>query len=206
VADLRRAGPADLPQLTRMLTRAFRDDPTTFWLFPEPGSRLRRLERMIAWELATSPLTGGELVVAGEAAAAALWLAPHPDGGPPRLGWRAQLRLTVGAARVFGRRLPVVAAGFARLAQQLPPQPHRYLSILGTEPGRQRSGLGTALLREGLCRSDREAVPTLLHTATAADVTFYGHRGFTVVGEARLPRGPLLWAMRREPGAGRAGG
>ncbi len=188
-----------------MLARAFRDDPTTAWLFPDPGRRARRLERMIAWELATSRLTGGELVAADGAQAAALWMAPQgvgaaPPGGAPRPGGAAQLRLGLGAIRVFGRRLAVVVPAFARMMHELPPQPFRYLSILGTEPSRQRSGLGSSLLQEGLDRSDREGVPTLLHTATAADVAFYGRRGFVVVGEARLPGGPVLWAMRRGPG------
>ncbi len=184
-----------------MLARAFLADPTTGWLFPDPEGRARRLERMIAWELRSSRLTGGELVVADSGAAAALWIAPQPHPRPAGGRALAQLRLTAGALRVFGARLPAIAAAFGQVMQQLPPPPYRYLSILGTEPERQRQGLGSALVRKGLARSDQEQVLTCLHTATEADVQFYGRLGFQVAGEQRLGRGPRLIAMQRPPAA-----
>jgi len=197
----RMAAAPERPALTRMLARAFADDPTTVWIFPDPGPRPRRLAQMIAWELAASRLTQGELVTVEGLGAAALWQAPQPAAGPPGLSWWAQARLTAQALRVFGRRLPVVATTFASLMRELPPQPYRYLSILGTDPALQGQGLGSALLQQGTQRSDLEQVPTLLHTATARDVAFYARRGFAVIGQTRPPGGPTLWAMRREPGA-----
>ncbi len=81
-----------------------------------------------------------------------------------------------------------------------PTYPHFYLQGLGADPPRQGEGLGCAVLAPVLARCDRERLLAYLETTKERNVGFYERRGFSVVGEARLPLdGPPMWFMLREP-------
>jgi len=82
-----------------------------------------------------------------------------------------------------------------------PAGPVAYLQVLGVDPPAQRTGVGSALLAEGLRRADREAVAAYLETASEANVAYYAASGFAVLRESGplLPGGPVMWRMRREP-------
>lgn len=77
--------------------------------------------------------------------------------------------------------------------------PHWYLMVVGVDPSLQGQGRGAALVREGLDRADREAVPCYLETSEERNVAFYERFGFQVVESARLGTGgPEAWAMLRQ--------
>ena len=42
-------------------------------------------------------------------------------------------------------------------------------------------------------------IPTYFEATSEVSVAFYEHVGFTVVKEIKLPRGPSLWPMLRQP-------
>ncbi len=67
-----------------------------------------------------------------------------------------------------------------------------YLSGLAVEPGRQRHGIGSALLRWGLRRG-----PVGLLTSNRENVRFYERFGLRIVGEFWDRDGPpRMWTMR----------
>lgn len=73
---------------------------------------------------------------------------------------------------------------------------------------RLRRGLGTALLAARHRDLDRSGVPAYLKATSPRARDLYLRHGYTMrPGSAfRLPEGPLLWPMCREPaGAGDAG-
>jgi ribosomal protein S18 acetylase RimI-like enzyme len=111
------------------------------------------------------------------------------------------VRSTPTLARLLGRRLRTISLGLSEVDAIHPQRPHWYLATIGTDPAAQGQGLGAALLRSGLRRSDEQRLPTYLEASTERNVAYYERFGFDVTKEVRLPDGPTLWAMWRPPGA-----
>jgi GNAT superfamily N-acetyltransferase len=192
----RRATAADVPALTRALARAFEDDPVAAWACPPAAARPRMLERFYAVRLAQL-LREDEVWTDPGCAAAALWAPPER--------WRTTLRDDLALGRAFAtprllRRLPLVLHGLLGIERSHPrTPPHWYLSILGTEPQAQGRGLGSAALAPVLARCDEDGVGAYLESSKQQNVPFYARHGFRVTHELRLPRGPRVWAMWRDP-------
>jgi GNAT superfamily N-acetyltransferase len=75
-----------------------------------------------------------------------------------------------------------------------PSEDHVFLWFLAVDPGRQRAGVGRALIARVF--EDAEA-PVYLDTANPANVPYYASFGFEELGRASLPRGATMWFMRR---------
>ena len=71
--------------------------------------------------------------------------------------------------------------------------------VLGVDPPRQGEGLGSALMQPVLELCDRERVPAYLESSKERNVDFYARHGFRVTSELRLPKGPAMWPMWRNP-------
>ncbi len=191
---LRPVNRGDRSQLAGVLARAFDDDPVTRWAYGDGAARQRATERFFAWQL--ERLTGQDVSWTTEATeGAALWALPG--------SWKERpaelLRLLAISASSVGLRAPLVLRGLARIERRHPSTPHLYLSVLGVDPGRQGSGVGSLLMQPGLELCDREGVPAYLETATERNVAFYSRHGFRVTGELALPKGPPVWLMWRDP-------
>jgi GNAT superfamily N-acetyltransferase len=100
---------------------------------------------------------------------------------------------------VTGWRAALLLKGHRMLDQAAPDRPHWYLRVVGVAPQYQRHGVGMVLLRPALERCDREGTPAYLVASQCKNVPFYEQQGFRVTAELRLPRGPLMWPMIREP-------
>ncbi|MGH2912475.1 MAG: GNAT family N-acetyltransferase, partial [Solirubrobacteraceae bacterium] len=74
-----------------------------------------------------------------------------------------------------------------------------YLAVLGTEPDMQGQGLGSAVLEPVLRQCDNDGVAAYLESSKERNIAFYARHGFRVTGEIRLPRGPTMWPMWRDP-------
>ena len=85
------------------------------------------------------------------------------------------------------------------MEEQHPVEDHEYLFFLGTRPEWQSRGLGSALMHEVLDRCDRDGTPAYLEATSPANQRLYLRQGFVVAGEIRLPDGPSMWRMWREP-------
>jgi len=46
---------------------------------------------------------------------------------------------------------------------------------------------------------DREGVPAYLESSKERNIDFYSRFGFRVLEEVKLPRGPKMWPMWRDP-------
>jgi ribosomal protein S18 acetylase RimI-like enzyme len=102
----------------------------------------------------------------------------------------------------FGRRLGRIFAGAARdRVEHMRGRPYLYLQVLGVATARQGLGLGGALLRSLIERSERGRLDLYLETETEANVRWYEKFGFRTVKVLQLPLVELpFWEMVRVPG------
>jgi len=192
---VRHAHMADVGALAITLSRAFDDDPLTTWLFPRADARRRKLPTFFRSLLGAS-LPLGEVYTTDDSRCAAIW---NPPGTFP-MGWYTDTRLGLTTTRLVGVRITLCARGLLYFASHHPKERHWYLQMLGTEPQSQSRGLGSAVLAPILERCDREAERVYLESSKERNIPFYERHGFKVTQEIQVPRGPVVWAMWREPG------
>lgn len=179
-----------------MLARAFDDDPVATWSCPRDTVRPWMLERFHAARLAHL-LPHEEVWVAPDNRSAALWAPPKRWKTTPRED------LQISRCMLHPRllwRAPMVGFGMHGIERKHPPHPpHWYLATLGTDPAAQGRGLGTAVLRPVLERCDSEGLGAYLESSKESNLDYYARFGFRAEEPLRLPRGPLVWPMWREP-------
>lgn len=198
---IRTAGGDDREQVVRLLDEAFQDDPVSNWVFP--GAEYRRATHhwlMAAFTDAT--LADGRVDLVEDGSACALWMSvPAEDPGHDEAADGedefVELRRAVDPDN---ERVELIG----RLTAGIHPQgrAHEYLWMIGVAPGRQGEGLGTALIGSVLDRCDREGRAAYLEASSERSARLYGRLGFKLTGEPlRLPDGPLMYPMWREPRA-----
>jgi GNAT superfamily N-acetyltransferase len=192
--QVRVANVEDHAALTGVLARAFDDDPIMRWVFPSPRHRARyggEFFRWWLWRTARDPVTWTMHGLTG----AAIWALPDR--------WQVTLpqlaRLVRWTGRGIGWRGPLVTWGMSKVEWNHPRGKHLYLGVLGVEPRRQGTGVGSQLIAPGLELCDREGLPAYLETGRERNIAFYARHGFRVTGRLTLPNGPPVWLMRRDP-------
>lgn len=192
---VRRATPADTPELARALARAFLDDPVAIWSCRPDALRPTVLERFHTARLGHL-LPHQEVWTDPNLSCAALWAPPEH--------WRTTPRQDLALTRCLLHprlmpRMPLIARGLLGLERRHPRQPpHWYLAVLGTDPVAQGQGLGSAVLRPVLEQCDADGVGAFLESSKERNIAFYARHGFRVTEELRLPRGPSMWSMWRD--------
>lgn len=191
---IRRATPDDDRHVATTLARSFSDDPLMMWLIPDDASRHRRQERFFHVELSHAH-ANGVVLTTDDHAGGALWLAPRR--------WKvdtwSMVREAPALLRSFGRRIPAAL----RLQEQMdaahPREEHWYLSVLGTDPARQGTGVGGALITGVTDRCDATGIGAYLESSKEANIAYYERFGFVVTGEIQAGDSPVLHAMWRDP-------
>jgi ribosomal protein S18 acetylase RimI-like enzyme len=186
------AGRNDGARLAHTLARAFADDPVFRWFSPDDGRRAAMLPAFFA-VFVEAFLRRGEVYTGEAGAGAALWSGPGVD--------------PVGADAAYGARLADVAGEDAgrlfevveRLEAHAPVEPHHHLQFLGVAPERQGVGLGGALMAPMLERCDRDRAAAYLEATSDRNRALYERYGFRAHGSIRLPDGPALHRMWRDP-------
>lgn len=201
---VRVASDRDVPELAAMLARAFLDDPVAIWSCRAPRLLPSTLERFHATRLRQLMHHGAVWTTDG-CASAAVWAPPGH--------WRTTAAEDLALSRTIVRprllahpralaAVPLVGYGLLQTERRHPPFPaHWYLAVLGTDPGAQGRGLGSAVLAPILQACDADEVGAYLESSKERNLDFYARHGFRVTRELRLPRGPRVWAMWREPRA-----
>jgi GNAT superfamily N-acetyltransferase len=184
----------EIGALACTLTRAFDDDPLTTWLFPDEAARRRKLPGFFRSLLRTS-MPFGAVYSAADGRSAAIW---NPPGTFP-MGWYKDARLGLTTTRLVGPRIAKCARGLMYFASHHPKERHWYLQMLGTDPGLQGKGAGSAIIAPVLERCDREQERIYLESSKERNIPFYARHGFEVTGEIHVPGGPVVWAMWRDP-------
>jgi ribosomal protein S18 acetylase RimI-like enzyme len=193
-----RVGHEALTDTVDILSDAFSRDPIFDWFLRADAKREAARRRFFEFVLGEMAFADGEVSLAGEAEAAAVWI-PAPGPRPSPLVQELQalpLLLSVTGWGRFGRLNALRAAMDAHHLKR----PHAYLWFLGVRSDRQGKGLGSRLLDETLAPIDTAGVTAFLETAVERNVALYQSRGFRVTGRYRPGSdGPLTWAMVRDP-------
>ncbi|MFE4638360.1 GNAT family N-acetyltransferase [Streptomyces sp. NPDC056773] len=195
--EIRQAGPSDRDAVTRLLDQAFRSDPVSSWVFPDPEHRAAVHGKFLGVFVDVA-LAEGRIDYTVDGSAAALWLripAADPEAGHVEDEIPAKMRAV---ADPDNERCELVG----RLTGAVHPvaEEHEYLLMIAVAPGRQGEGLGTELIRPVLERCDRDGVPAYLEASSERSKGLYERLGWEFTGEAvRLPDGPLMWPMWRKP-------
>jgi GNAT superfamily N-acetyltransferase len=179
-----------------LLARAFHDDPLWAWIVPDAPRRANTLPWL--FERALGDMSAARIeTLDGPLVSLATWLPPGSSPAPPGPSTIA------GALRRLGGGLPRLlryVRAAAALEREAGVADAWLLGGLAVDPGAQGRGLGSALLGEGLRRTDEAGRSVLLWTSNPCNLSFYGRHGFSVAGERPLPRdGPTGWAMVRRP-------
>lgn len=189
-----------LQQSSRVLARAFDDDPVFRYLYPAP--RRRRLScRSFLRGIVRDALPFGEVWAAVDdstVVATAGWL---PQGAYPPSRRRAVRLLAATPSALLTPHTFRAGLRFLTETEKLhPKEPHWYLAVIGVEPDRQGEGLGGKLLGAVLGRLDAAGMPAYLETSTAGNVAWYRHHGFDTQHQIHPATGaPPIWTMWREP-------
>jgi GNAT superfamily N-acetyltransferase len=192
---VRRALAAERPGVVETVVAAFAHDPAWSFLL---GEEYDRLAPRFAGALFDLRVPAGNVWVADDLAAVAMWRAPS-DGDSEGAPVEAE-QIWIGYREAAG------AAAFARLiaynqavSAVSPAGPFWYLGVLATHPARRREGLAIAALAPVLAAADRAQVPCCLETSTEANRRFYERRGFVEATEVSVAGGPPTWWLRRPP-------
>jgi GNAT superfamily N-acetyltransferase len=196
-----RAAAGDADVLALVIADAFADLDVSQWLVPGRAAR-RAIFPLYFGILVGHALARGLVLTTGERDAAALWL-PVAASGPaePPAGHRERL------AAVTGPNLARFQALDQALGQHHPAgAAHEHLAILAVRPGRQRLGIGTALMNARHADLDRNATPAYLEASDLSTRTIYRRHGYAdLATPIQLPDGPAMYPMWRQP-RGEAGG
>jgi ribosomal protein S18 acetylase RimI-like enzyme len=193
---------SELPSTTVTLARAFHHDPVFDFLIPDLLQQARAALTFMG-SVVLDGMPFHEVWVAREddvVLGAAVWL---PPGAYPRGPRRDAVSLVhdlrsvhrLGSRAFAGVRL----YGAIDQAHRRVEEPHWYLALLGTDPGWQRRGVGSALVTAVLERADADQTLAYLETQKPENIPWYRRHGFEVADELHPQGCPIMWTMRREP-------
>jgi ribosomal protein S18 acetylase RimI-like enzyme len=197
--DIHLAVAADAGAIGELYSRAFADDPMTSWVTRGAVRRSRVLRRLNTAIARYEGIPRGASYVARDAGAivgAAIW---QPPGAHP-ISWNS-VPFALTAGRALGRDMGRMIAMGRAVAAARGSARSWYLQLLGIDPDRQGSGIGSALVREHLRVADEQRVSAHLET-TIENLGFYARLGFEVTGEIVTGRGaPMEFSLVRAAGA-----
>ncbi|MFN8573460.1 MAG: GNAT family N-acetyltransferase [Gemmatimonadaceae bacterium] len=134
---------------------------------------------------------------------AAIWHAPLP--APPAATATKHARLAAALPARGYDSYCAIGASMAAFTSDLIAPNTWYLSILGVNPARQGSGVGTQLVRQMLDELDGLGVPSFLETFTTEAVRWYERLGYRSIGDTVEPTlNRRYWVMRRDATLGTA--
>ncbi|MDG4667675.1 GNAT family N-acetyltransferase [Mycobacterium sp. 236(2023)] len=195
--DVRFAQKPDVKELSRVLGRAFFDDPVMTFMVPDDAKRARALPLVFGAMTRHHFLGNGGVEVAGDIGAAALWDPPGRWKQTQREELRMMPRFLLAMGLQVGRGMAISEL----MKKNHPEEPHWYLAVIGSDPDVRGGGFGHALMTSRLDRCDKEGAPAYLESSKESNVPYYMRFGFEVTGEIHVPDGgPTMWQMWRRPG------
>jgi GNAT superfamily N-acetyltransferase len=188
--EVRTATKAEIDQCVATIVLAFSGDPAARWAFADPKTYFDIFPHFVrafggkAFEHGSAHHIGGR--------AAALWL-------PPGIEPDEETMVALIERGVAESDREAMFGVFEQMAAFHPQEPHWYLPLVGTDPGKQGNGYGSALLSHALALCDEEKMPAFLEASSPRNVPFYRRHGFEALGVIQAGDGPPITPMLRRP-------
>ena len=186
--EVRTATKTEIDQCVATIVLAFSGDPAARWAFADPQTYFDIFPGFVRAFGGKAFDQGSAHHIAG--CAAALWLPPgvEPDE-------ETMVALIESAVPESDRE--AMFGVFEQMAAFHPQEPHWYLPLIGTDPAKQGSGYGSALLSHALAICDEEKMPAYLEATSARNVPLYQRHGFEALGVIQVGNGPPITPMLR---------
>jgi GNAT superfamily N-acetyltransferase len=182
---------SDLTSAINTLVLAFAADAPTRWMWPDPQTYLESMPRLLK-AVAGKVFEIGSAHVIEESRGVALWVPPGVDVADPAVV--DVIKETVPRAKQ--EQLRANAEEQASFAIE---EPHWILPFIGVDVVLQGQGLGSALLKVGVERCDRDGRCATLGASSSTNIRLYQRYGFEVVGETMLGGEIPIASMVRNP-------
>ena len=186
----------DVAAAVPVIARAMCDNPLHAAAFgTDPDLRQVRLARM--FEVALPTILRKGVVLGAFADAILIGIAGLVPPGRCRPSFKDKLALLPRIVPAIGRKdLARVVEWTRTWARYDLREPHWHLGPIAVDIERQRSGVGSLLMRECCARIDREHAVAYLETDRPASVAFYQRFGFETIRSLPVLDAPN-WFMRR---------
>ncbi|MCB1693252.1 MAG: GNAT family N-acetyltransferase [Pseudomonadales bacterium] len=183
----------DVEHATRVLAHAFEADPVLRFIIPDDADWQRV---SLPWfrSVLRSAVRRESALIDDRGQGVIVWETPAAGAGLAR-----QLLSTIRMTGLLRHNLGRARLLSDTLRSYRPRRAHWYLAYIGIEPGKQRSGLGQALLDSLLERADIARMPVYLECSARGNLGFYNQARFHLVDEVTIPTGVNTWPMLREP-------
>jgi GNAT superfamily N-acetyltransferase len=192
----------EVDQAGGMLACAFRDDPGSLIIEPDPSKR-EPANRTLFPVIVRHAVAVGEVTAAiadGRILGIATWLPPGRVLPTEDELVAAGLLEAVAAVPEAATRMGLMVAFLDEQMGRAINGSHWRLEFFGVEPESQGSGIGSRLLEPGHRRADAAGERAYLETFTTKNVAWYAKRGWVVVIEGIVPgTDTRVWGLIREP-------
>ena len=190
-----RACAEDAHWVADLIAEAFHPLAVAGWLVPEPQERAQVLPANFRI-FVDHALAYGQVQMTGDGAAVAVWFPRDEAALPEPVAYQRRVAAACGEATPRFLHLDEL------FDKHHPTAPHHHLAFLAVRPGKQRQGLGSALLRHYHDRLDAAGVPAYLEATSQPARDLYARHGYEVMGAPFcLPDATPIWPMWR-PAAG----
>ncbi|NVM36584.1 MAG: GNAT family N-acetyltransferase [Candidatus Lokiarchaeota archaeon] len=178
---------------SKVVGRAFQDDPLFVYCFPDPIERKIKSVTHCECMILLGILSGEVYTTSSEIEGVAVW---HPYAIEDKKMGKQSKEITRRLRKVkreefsdplIIERMSIVEEIANSFQNQHVNFPHWYLSIFGVDPIHQSKGYGSKLLRMKLAEIDKKNLPCYLHTENGKNIQIYEHFGFELVGKAKVP-------------------
>jgi GNAT superfamily N-acetyltransferase len=182
---------------SKVLARAFQDDPLFMYCIPDPIERKKRTAAHSEFLILTGLLSGKVHITSSNIEGVAVWNAYAIKDQKMEKQSKEILRRLRKVKRInFSDPLFLERMGiFEEIANSFQQEhinfPHWYLAFIGVDPIHQGKGYASKLLRMKLAEIDEQNLPCYLHTENESNVKLYEHFGFELIGKNKIPNSDL---------------
>ncbi len=192
-------GPQAMQSARNVLVRAFHDDPISKFYIADCHKRTTLLTGLYEQVIRHGVQQHSVFTLEGDVQCAVVWVMPSKDTTSVLDMIRlSMIKTCLQVGIIWALRTLSYVQIADKMRQQLAPNPHLYLYMLGVDPAYQNAGLGSQVIAPMLAKADTEHLPVYLETFNQRTLSFYQRHGFKVMAEQSVPHGgPTGWFMLR---------
>lgn len=181
----------DRENVVFLLAQAFKDNQSVNYILKQDKYKTSRIYALMEYSFDTC-FHFGEVYLSNDKSACALLLPSNSKPTNLRSIW-LDVKLILNAIGIS--RISLALRREAAIKEKQYKAGIQYLWFIGVDPSFQHKGVGTALLKEILTKSDQDGLTVCLETSTVENLPWYERAGFKVYDELDL--GYKLFFLKR---------